>query len=191
MNISAIVLAKNNELTISIKDQNENKSKIYRIVTLNRSKGDTCKNQIFLQMKKEGLLKNYDSEEIYEKVIGNTLDPRFIFVGERRNDRQNYRDVSQPFDFGPSSRFLFEKIKEAKIDFKKCAFLNSDFPGFVNFVVLTGNSRTKIIALGKVADKNLTIAGVKHEKLNHPQFENRFQHGKDIFLKELKRITKK
>jgi len=61
--------ASKNNLFISKKEQKDNKSSIYRIVSENKSRGNTCKNNIFLQMKKEGTLKNYRSSDIYEKKI--------------------------------------------------------------------------------------------------------------------------
>lgn len=129
--------------------------------------------------------------EKYISVIGNTFNPGYIFVGEKRNDRQSYKQVGQPFDFGPSSRFLFEKLKKAKVDLRKCAFVNADSHEMASFIVFRAKKTTRIIALGKKADETLNIIGLKHDKLNHPQFENRFQRGKNIFLKELKNIIKK
>lgn len=119
-------------------------------------------------------------------VIGNTVNPQLILVGDTPNPRQKYSEIRLPFDFGPSSTFLFEMLKKAKIPLYDVAILNSDNKCLKRFLRQCG---VKPVALGQQATVRLQQAGCKEfHVVNHPQHESRFHHHDSKLAKQLKSI---
>lgn len=129
----------------------------------------------------------------YKTIIGNVKDPDLILVGDRRNIKEGfkYNKIGQAFDFGPSSEFLFDNLKQAKIDLSKVAILNSDsleLPGFIkqNWSIM---NTPIVISLGSAAHKVLKKHGIEHKELMHPSFYNRFHHNDNTLLNKLKSLN--
>lgn len=137
----------------------------------------------------ENLIEKYDNDFIDSNhVMGNTYNPTIVLVGDKRNTRQKYNRVGRPFDFGPSSSFLFNSLKKAKVNLRDILLVNS-----TNKKPLTmlKKRNLRFIALGREASQRLNILGIKHDKLNHPQYENRFFHHNSRFHNQLKKIYDK
>lgn len=134
----------------------------------------------------------YKQINFYKTIIGNVVDPRYIFVGDCHNDKikKEYKDFFQPFDFGKSSDFLFSSLNKAGIDLSESAFVNSDSNELLSFLDNSCLSldKTKIIALGCKATKVLIDLKYDFIKLNHPQFESRFYFHSSRFIDQLKEI---
>ena len=126
----------------------------------------------------------------YKTIIGNTFNPRYIFIGDKRNERQKYLKYAQPFDFGPASKFLFEKLAEARIRLDRVAIMNSDSPELKRFIMQKWNimELPAVVTLGKNADKRLNKLNIEHYVLPHPQYVNRFFHKDNDFANQLKKI---
>ena len=123
----------------------------------------------------------------YKDIIGNLKNPTMLLVGETRNKNNNkYNDIGQPFDFGVSSKFLFDAIKRAQIPLNHLAIANSDSKSLSRFI--SDNPTMMVVALGKIAHEKITKLGVRCYKLNHPNYENRFHRHDSDFHMRLKKI---
>lgn len=122
-------------------------------------------------------------QTVYQQIIGNQFNPRIILVGNKRNDNQPYKDVAMPFDFGPSSKFLFKSIN-GWLPATQTAILNSDNPKIKQY--LSDHCESIVVALGRAAKKKLDQLGVKCHQLTHPGFESRFHANNSDFKRRLK-----
>jgi hypothetical protein len=131
-----------------------------------------------------------DSNEFtytYNQVVGNVIYPKLILVGDKRNKKGKYNKVGQPFDFGPSSKFLFDSLKKANIRLQDVMILNSDNKNLKTYISQVVGF-PKVIALGVSSSKKLLKSKIKHFVLNHPQYENRFHKYDSKFYLKLKKI---
>lgn len=128
----------------------------------------------------------------YKTIIGNVINPQYIFVGDCHNDKikKEYSNFFQPFDFGRSANFLFNSLNKASIDLGKSTFVNSDSNELCFFLdnLCLSLDKTKIIALGHKAATVLANLKYNFIKLNHPQFESRFHFYSSKFVNQLKEI---
>lgn len=133
------------------------------------------------------VMKDNEDKTKFKTVIGNAKSPEVIFVGDKRNERQKYSEVGQPFDFGPSSTFLFEKLKAAKVPLTKIAIINSDSKELKKFIF--GCKPREVVALGTQAHEKLKKLKITHQTFGHPQYENRFKKNTTQFVKQLKALN--
>lgn len=119
-----------------------------------------------------------------DDVIGKIDRPRLLLVGDKRNTRGRYSSVGLPFDFGPSSRFLFNQLRSLTDDI---AIMNSDHPRLRAAIMAIRPEL--IISLGKNAHHRLNMIGIEdHFLVPHPSYENRFHHHSRRFFKMLRDI---
>ena len=112
----------------------------------------------------------------FNSAIGNPVNPAVVLVGERRNQKQPYQEVQQPFDFGPASDYLFEQLEAAKVPLDQVLIVNSDAKDLQAIISWVGKS-SSWVALGNVAADVLTRLNVAHVKAPHPQYLKRFKRG--------------
>lgn len=127
--------------------------------------------------------------------------PRFMFVGERPGhsdiEDHNYAFLTP----AGSSGWLFDCLTEAGYQERDVAFCNVYLrDGTLNPLLheylydLTQQGLQQVIALGKVADQQLTEALVPHVAVEHPQHAKRFkssQRARYVYaLEEIRRNTK-
>lgn len=126
-------------------------------------------------------------------VTGNTVRPTILLVGDKRNENQRpeYRNVAQPFDFGPSSEFLFDEIEKAGLKLSDIALVNQDDVEPLSMKVIYSFVNPYVtVSLGEYANKLLKNANIIHDRLNHPQYELRFKRKEHNISKLLKKIKK-
>lgn len=118
------------------------------------------------------------------QVIGNVMSPKLLLVGDAGNFKGKYIDVAQPFDFGPSSRFLFWALEKANVSLCDVAIINSDHDKLKNIVGLI--SPKIVVALGQKSADKLTAKKIYFKLIPHPQYFNRFhQANKNQYVKWL------
>jgi hypothetical protein len=110
------------------------------------------------------------------RVIGNTLNPRVIFVGDRLNAKS--RKIRWPFfEYGNCSLYLAQACHAAKLDETKAAWLNANDPGSAD-VFKTLRARcpgVSLVALGAAAEDTLLAWGHTPDTVApHPQWGRRF-----------------
>lgn len=127
-----------------------------------------------------------------DSVIGNLNRPKFLFVGDSRNIKQPLYEVGQPFDFGPSSRYLFSQVKKANINLNDIAIINANDISkeelkYLILIILPKN----VIALGDEAAAALDEINEIYDYSYHPNYLNRFRHYKNDLSKILKKYDNK
>lgn len=121
-------------------------------------------------------------------VVGSPT-AKFLFVGERCNAEPD--EFHLPFfSTSGSSGYLNERIAEAGFTEGDIAFTNAlDIHGKEVNVRDKRQPNQTLIALGGVAHKILEAQGIKHVRLNHPQFEKRFLSNKsEEYVQKLREI---
>lgn len=131
----------------------------------------------------------------WKTIVGNTYDPQILFIGDTRNPRKSkYSKYGQPFDFGPSSKFLFNALEECKINLHEIAIINSDskeLRPFLNHFSMM--SYPIVIAMGKNAKSALLKEHDgfhPYNAINHPSYEQRFHRHDSKFVNNIKLIIK-
>lgn len=123
-------------------------------------------------------------------AVGNTLDPKFVLVGDKHNDelKTGYQHLAQPFDFGVSSKYLFSEVKRAEVRLGEVMLINSNSNELKRLKKLP--TYTQFIALGKNAEKRLLAAGISEfVPVGHPAYERRFHFGKHLIAKQLRQLS--
>lgn len=118
----------------------------------------------------------YDKwREIGWEGIG-TLEPDFLFVGERYNEAAPHQ---VPF-WSKSGKFLMKCLKEAHIDPRLCHFTNAvtGLDRTIPEKLIKSLSPKVIVCLGKVAWENTRLKaanlGIKAVQVPHPAYFERF-----------------
>ena len=134
---------------------------------------------------------------VESRYIGD-LNPEILFVGERNNVREKdrYKEVNLPFDFGRSSTILKSLIQEVGI--KSFGITNA----YKNHLAVSGEEQLnllssevdtlnprKVVALGSKAAHSLKSAGVKAVEMWHPSYLGRFKSAQlEDFIVKLKEV---
>lgn len=138
------------------------------------------------------IIKQKMKNNIMKTVIGNVNNPSLVIVGDTCNKNskifKQYLGVQQPFDFGPSSNFLFNSLKSAKVDLRDVAILNSDSPE-LDYIIKKKNQN--VIALGNNSAGKLKDHKIGFSFYYHPNYENRFKHNSSEFYKFLRQQYEK
>lgn len=162
------------------------KSKLPKLVHVMKTRLDLTKKKKIDAVVK---LKN-ENVKRYTQVIGNTVNPKLILVGDDRNLKAapQYNHVALPFDFGPASEFLYVSIEKARLDWYDLAITNSTSGDLRKFI--RANPTAKVVALGENAKKKLEGIGVQPYYLHHPMYYKRFKHstGRKEFSDGLRKI---
>lgn len=128
---------------------------------------------------------------IFRTGVGNLSSPAIVFIGDKHNDNvmPQYKRYYQPFDFGSSSRSLFDALSKANVTLDKVAIFNSDSVE-LKLYLSTLKPYVTVVALGLKAAETLTTLKVdKFYQLPHPQYENGFHCHISEFIPLLKRIA--
>lgn len=157
-------------------------------ITLHRMKtrDDITINGVLDQME---IIKN----KVYKTVIGNTRNPRIVFIGDKRNENQKkkYKKFAQPFDFGPASKFFFENLKKVGIELYNVAIVNSDskeLNKFLKDMFFCADDAIFVALGGSASDKLSKLGWNVYYNLCHPQYANRFHHNDRLFANQLRTI---
>lgn len=126
-----------------------------------------------------------DSIKPYVTGIGTIIGRKIVFVGDKLNPKSTRFNV--PFDGGPASEYLCTAMSLAGVSENFVYLTNADTLGYIEIRTLKSLGATQFIALGTEANKQLERLGIKHKKIDHPQYWNRFHHNKvDNYAKMLK-----
>lgn len=125
--------------------------------------------------------------------IGNPLTMKLLLVGDQVNTNVTWRGL--PFDAGASAKYLNHCLNEANIQGSEVYLINSKNrkgketdPSEIRSVLgWSSYVKPRAVALGKVADRWLTMHGIDHATLEHPQFRRRFKIAKTAeYVNQLK-----
>lgn len=143
-------------------------------------------------------LKDITPTHVIKKAVGNQLNPKLILIGDKRNNNldnkilNRYKSVSQVFDFGKSSTYLFNELKLAKFEIKDVMLVNQvDLKkDDIDFLSNLERKSAFILSLGKNAKNKLKklSSSLVFFPINHPQYEVRFRprsHKLSNIFKEL------
>jgi len=120
--------------------------------------------------------------------VGTIYGRKIVFVGEGLNKKKTW--LGLPFDSGPTSNYLYEQCKKARIPEHKVYLCNA-----VNLtkreVAFLNLAKTTWISLGNYANLKLLNLGVKHQSIPHPQYWLRFHaHKPGAYVKFLEATMK-
>lgn len=131
-----------------------------------------------------------DRRFIFHDAVGNTVDPYFILVGDKHNDelKNDYQHLAQPFDFGVSSRYLFEELERANVKPGSVMLINSNSTELKRLKKMPPHIH--VISLGRQAEKRLVACGIKdYVIVGHPAYEQRFHFAKHRISKKLRQLN--
>lgn len=105
--------------------------------------------------------------------------PRLLLVGDQRNDgpraRHEFVRAFTPCDNGSSAHYLLKTLILGDLR-RGVGIVNAHEPGVNLALVDKIDPRPAVVALGRLASKTLTDAGVEHEAVPHPQWVRRFRN---------------
>lgn len=123
---------------------------------------------------------------------GNLFQPKIVLIGNTHNDNyKKYLKVKVPFDFGFSSLWLNQEIKDSGVYDPEITFSNSDTLNKKNWHDLLNLEPDVIFVLGEPAKKRikrLNIGDDFHNNvkyLGHPAYEGRFKRSQHNIKKQL------
>jgi hypothetical protein len=105
--------------------------------------------------------------------------PRVLLVGDQRNDgprsRLEFPRAFTPWDNAGSALYLMKTLllTRAHLD---VGIVNANEPDVDVTLIEKIEPKPAVVALGRLASKTLTDAGVEHEAVPHPQFVRRFRN---------------
>lgn len=108
--------------------------------------------------------------------LGN-LWPTALLVGDERNARPR-PDLTRPFtpvNAAGCSQWLWDAVIEAGLHLE-VGLINAHEPNVSLRELWRALDEPRVVALGNRADNTLTLAGLDHVTVRHPQFARRFQH---------------
>ncbi len=104
--------------------------------------------------------------------------PRLLLVGDQRNDgpraRHEFVRAFTPCLNGSSAHYLMQTLCLANIN-RDVGIVNAHEQGVDLSLIPKIESQPTVVALGRLASKTLTDAGVEHETVPHPQWVRRFR----------------
>jgi hypothetical protein len=121
-----------------------------------------------------------------QNAVGNVVDPRFLFIGDRSNSKN--KNYQWPFiAYQNCSLFLAQTLHQLQFNETTGAWVNiNDKNGVVNVrKILKNNPTIKVILLGSEAEKTYTLeVGPSHNNsvrhIFHPQYYRRFKKITDL-----------
>lgn len=121
-------------------------------------------------------------------------NPKLLLVGDQRNDgpraRHEFIRAFTPCDNGNSAHYLLKTLVLGDLR-RGVGIVNAHEPGVDLTLVDKIDPRPAVVALGRLASKTLTDAGVEHEAVPHPQWVRRFRNRHmDWYLNEIKEAAK-
>lgn len=110
--------------------------------------------------------------------VGSAI-PRLLLVGDQRNDgpraRHEFIRAFTPCLNGSSAHYLLQTMVLANLRLD-VGIVNAHEPGVDLLLIDKIEPRPAVVALGRLASKTLTDAGVEHETVPHPQWTRRFRN---------------
>jgi len=120
--------------------------------------------------------------------VGTIYGRKIVLVGEALNTRTTW--LGLPFDGGPSSNYLYERFKEAKVP-EHMVYLCNAVDLTEKEVAFLNLTKITWISLGAYADQKLLDLGVTHQPIPHPQHWFRFHpHEPETYVDYLKTAMK-
>lgn len=121
-----------------------------------------------------------------QNLVGNVIDPKILFVGDKTNGR--YARLAWPFHAeGGGSRYLVEQLAQINFDEQQACWINIHGPLGKELISKILTKGPRVVVFGQAAAKTYRkLFNRSFVALPHPQFANRFHHLDDYFLKSLK-----
>lgn len=134
-------------------------------------------------------LKSYATlAKSYCSGIGTIHGEKIVFVGEALNSMTTW--LGLPFDNGPSSNYLYQQFKEAKVPEDKVYLCNALTLTMME-VAFLNLEKTTWISLGTEADRKLNEFEVRHQAIPHPQYWSRFHaYEREAYVEFIKAAMK-
>lgn len=142
------------------------------------------------------MLREKASERIADGLqgTGNPDRAKLFIVGEQVNPRITWRGL--PFDRGRAAEFLAVCLMCANMDISEVYMINAVRPDGQPENLLGNLARAKtynptapIVALGRIAERELTKQGIQHHALPHPSHMLRFKcKQQDWYVDQFRRI---
>ena len=105
--------------------------------------------------------------------IGTVIGTKVVLVGDKINKNTTW--VNKPFDGGPASKYLLRTMLCSKLNEEEVYITNADVLDSDEVEFLKSTGETQFVALGNIASDRLNFLNVKHRKIDHPQYRNRFK----------------
>ena len=121
-----------------------------------------------------------------QNIVGHAMFARHLFVGEKINKKFAHFDHWPFYDFGGSAMYITRALDRIGFDEATTMWTNIHGPEAHIFDLLKKRWWLNVIALGKEASDVLSLVGIKHRSVPHPQFFKRFSYADDYgaLLKE-------
>ena len=119
------------------------------------------------------------SRELSGGTYIGSLAPRLLICGDVRGDgRFGRKDLTRPFTpttKGGSSNYLLNAVKDSIVR-HRCGIINVNEPHVNVPELYTTLGWPCVVALGERASATLRYHHIRHEKVPHPSWANRFRH---------------
>jgi hypothetical protein len=141
---------------------------------------DTAPSELIQLARERALDSHRTVPQSWPGYVGSQF-PRLLLVGDQRNDgpraRHEFVRAFTPCLGGSSAVYLLNTLNLADIR-REVGIVNAHEPGVDLTLIDKIEPRPAVVALGRLASKTLTDAGVEHEAVPHPQWTRRFRNQK-------------